>query len=83
MIVLLIGTGITGAVVIWGKNRIAALAVMWAYAGILIRHISTGEYPSIIIAGILCEGLLLAVLLLPVCLRLNKKKPDLCMIDRS
>lgn len=68
VIIMLIGTIIAGAVVLIEKNIIAALAVMWAYAGILIRHISpsyyAGAYPYVIAAGFISEVMMLAAILL-------------------
>lgn len=68
--VLLIGAAITVAVVVIGKNRIAGVAVLWAFAGILYRHISPnyygGTHPYVIAAGFLSGFVILAVLLLPL-----------------
>lgn len=73
VVVLLAGAAIAGAVAVIGKDWIAAAAVMWAYAGILIRHISPayegGTHPYIIAAGFVCEVLILAAILLPMTLR--------------
>lgn len=66
---LLAGALIASAVVLPGENRIAGLAVMWAYAGILIKHLSTryygGQHPIVIAAGFLSEAVILAAILMP------------------
>lgn len=67
--VLLIGAGIAFAVVVFGKNRIAGIAVMWAFAGILYKHLSpayySGSHPYVIVAGVLSEVIILTAILLP------------------
>ena len=72
--VLLIGAVIGAAVVLIGKNRIAGMAMMWAYAGILIRHLSktyyAGSHPFVIAAGMLGEAVILALILMPTIQRL-------------
>lgn len=73
MLVLLTGAVIAGAVVIVGKDRIAGAAVMWAYVGIFIRHVSLAQgepvYPFIIAAVIVCEMLILGTMLYPAVMR--------------
>lgn len=53
IVLLLLGSVITYAVVLWSGRQLIGLPVIWAYAGILQRHISpqelNGEYPSVII----------------------------------
>lgn len=65
--VLLAGAMVAAAEVLAAGDRIAAIAVMWAYGGILIRHISPvylgGSYPWIIAAAIISECLILAAVL--------------------
>lgn len=77
IVVLLAGTAIAAAVVLFGKDRIAAAAILWAYAGILIRHLSPayygGSHPLVIGVGFLCEALILAVMLLPTIERITAK----------
>lgn len=67
--VLLIGAVIAGVVAMIGKNRIAAAAVMWAYAGILFRHFSAayygGDHPFVIIIGLISELMILMAILMP------------------
>lgn len=67
--VLLIGAAIAVCVVVFGKNRVAGIAVMWAYAGILIRHISpsylNGAYPVVIAMAFIGEAAILTSILLP------------------
>lgn len=69
IVILLVGAGIACAVALTGRNWIAALSVMWAYAGILIRHLSPvwygGSHPWVIAAGFVSEMLILATILLP------------------
>lgn len=70
--VLLAGAGIASAVGLIGRNRIAVLSVMWAYAGILLRHLSPSigvTHPYVIIVAIGCEAILLTVLLIPTLLQ--------------
>lgn len=66
---LLIGAVIAAAVVLIGGDRIAGIAVMWAVAGILIRHISPayygGAHPFVIAAGFLSDAVILTAILLP------------------
>ncbi len=65
-VVLLVGAGIGIARMLKDKNRIYGLVLVWAYFGILLKHISTGgfdsNYPSIIITLIACLGLFVFVL---------------------
>ena len=79
VIVLLAGAVIAFSVVIIGKNRIAGIAVMWAYAGILYRHISSGYYngahPYVIAAAILGEAMILAAICLPF---IRRVLPEAC-----
>lgn len=67
---LLAGAVITFAVVVLSRNRIAGLAVMWAFAGILYRHFSpvyhAGTHPYVIMAGVLSELIILTAILLPL-----------------
>lgn len=53
--VLIIGTLIGLGVVLVGKNRLAGCAVVWAYVGIFVKHLSSkgyaGQYPSVINAA--------------------------------
>lgn len=69
VVILLTGAAIACAVVLIGRDRIAALGVMWAYAGILIRHLSPayygGTHPWVIVTGFVSEALILAAILLP------------------
>lgn len=78
VVVLLIGAVIASAVVLIGRNRIAGLAVMWAYAGILIRHISAayyaGSHPFVIAAGFLSEAVILAAILGPQMCKIARNK---------
>lgn len=68
--VLLAGSAIASAVVLIGKNRIAGMAVMWAYAGILIRHISpvyfAAAHPVVIWMAFVSEAVILTAILAPV-----------------
>ncbi|MDO5435006.1 MAG: tryptophan-rich sensory protein [Clostridia bacterium] len=69
-LVLLVGAGIAFSVVVFGKNGIAGLAVMWAYAGILYKHLSpawyNGAHPFVIGAGFLGEVIILTAIVLPL-----------------
>lgn len=66
-LVLLTGAFIAVLVIRFGRNRVAGLGVMWAYAGILFRHLSTGSgfHPFIITAAFIGEAVMLAALVLP------------------
>lgn len=68
--VLLIGAGIASAVVLRGKNRIAGLAVMWAFGGVLWKQLSAdgynGTHPYVIATAVLSELIILAAMLLPL-----------------
>ncbi len=75
--VTLIGTIIACAVIIFGKNRIAGIAVMWAYAGILVRHLSpayyAGSHPYVIVANVVGEAVMLTAILMPFAVTLFQK----------
>lgn len=68
-VLLLGGAAVTGAVVLPGQNRVAGLAVMWAYAGILIRHISpayfAAAHPVVIWVAFVSEAVILIAILTP------------------
>lgn len=68
--VLLIGAGIAAAVVLVKRDNIAGLTVMWAFAGVLIRHISPaylgGAHPFVIAAGFASEAIILMTILMPL-----------------
>lgn len=68
--VLLIGACIAFAVVVFGRNRIAGIAVMWAFGGILYKHLSpayyNGAHPYVIAAAVLSEFIILTGLVLPL-----------------
>ena len=78
IMVMLIGAAIACAVTMIGKDWVASLAVMWAYAGILIRHISPvyygGTHPYIIVAGIVSELLIMAAILTPMLMTRCRKR---------
>ena len=69
VIVLAAGAAIASAVALAGKNRVAALTVMWAYAGILIRHISpaylNAAHPFVIAMAFVAETVILVCILQP------------------
>lgn len=69
VLILFVGAGIAIALTLMKKDWIAALAIMWAYIGILIRHISpsydAGAHPYIIAAAIASEGLILGAIVIP------------------
>lgn len=66
---LLAGTAIACALALIRNDRIAALAVMWAYMGILIRHISPVYYaaahPVVIAVAAACEAVIMIAVLIP------------------
>lgn len=67
--VMLVGAFIAASVSVYGGNRVATAAVMWAYVGILIRHLSqtyfAGAHPFVIAAGFLGEAVMLTAILMP------------------
>lgn len=77
IIALLFGAVIAAVVAMIGGNRIAALAVAWAYAGILIRHISPayfgGAHPYVIATAFFSEAVILAAILAPWIEQLQEK----------
>jgi hypothetical protein len=66
IIALAAGTVIGGATMIRFKDAAYGLVLIWAYAGILIKHVSktgfSGQYPSVIAAVFVCIALLAAAL---------------------
>lgn len=67
-IVLAVGALLGVLFIIFGQRYMASAAIIWAYCGILIKHISQsgygGEYPSIIlVTGICIVSILSAVLI--------------------
>lgn len=65
--VILVGAAIGIGVVMIGRNRLAGLALIWAYTGILTKHLSGdgygGKYPIIIAAVVLSiVGLLISII---------------------
>lgn len=86
VVILLAGSLIAGAASF--RNRIAGIAVMWAYAGILIRHLSPvyygGTHPYVIAAGFLSEMVILAAIMIPKWLwSCRKRMPAACRSDRA
>ena len=77
--VLLIGAVIACAAVIFGKSKspLVGIAVMWAYCGILVRHISPdylgGAHPFVIAFAMLGEALILVAVLMPYAMPLLTK----------
>lgn len=75
---ILLGAFLACVTVMDGVNFLAGVAVMWAYAGILFRHLSTrgeaGSYPFVIFAAILGEVMILGAILLPTVLSLWVKR---------
>lgn len=67
---LLLGSVIAIAVVVFGGNTIAGFSILWAFGGILYRHISPAyldcSHPFVIAAAVLGEILLLTALCLPL-----------------
>lgn len=66
ILILVIGALITGVTTIKAKNIFYGLVPVWAYSGILYKHVSdigfSGKYPMVIVAVSICLGLLLAAL---------------------
>ena len=46
VVMLLVGAGIGTATIVIGRSRIAGLSIIWAYIGILIRHISPAGFAA-------------------------------------
>ncbi len=63
IIILLVGLGIASMTMLNSKDAAYGAVIIWAYLGILIKHISktgfAGQYPLIIITVILCLALLI------------------------
>ncbi|WP_292466012.1 tryptophan-rich sensory protein [Methanolobus sp.] len=63
VVVLAVGLIIAAATMIKNRDVAYGLVIVWAYAGILLRHISTegfaGRYPSVITTVLICIALLL------------------------
>lgn len=53
-----VGAVIAALVVLVQKNRLAGAAVMWAYGGIVLKHLSPagygGKYPAVVAAAAIC-----------------------------
>lgn len=79
VIVLLAGALIGAATVLFECRWLSALAMIWAYAGILIRHISqsgfAGAYPWVIAAAIFGIAVILSSIALNCC-RKNCKREE-------
>lgn len=79
VVVMLLCMVITSGIILIYRNQIIGIAVMWAYAGILIRHLSplyyNGQHPFVIAAGFLSEAILLAVLLMSL-MKKDIKEPN-------
>ena len=62
IIVLVLGTVISGAAIISYKDFVYGLVIIWAYSGILIKHMSAngfdGNYTNIIITCVICLAIL-------------------------
>lgn len=74
--VLIIGAAIGICVVLIGRNRLAGWALIWAYIGILTKHLSgsgfAGRYPIIIIAaGLGIAGILASTVIASSCTALQ------------
>lgn len=71
-IILVVGAAIGVLVVMYGRNRLAGCALIWAYIGILIKHLSGaghgGQYPIVITAVIFgIVGILAAIVVSSTC----------------
>ncbi|MDP4120917.1 MAG: tryptophan-rich sensory protein [Bacillota bacterium] len=77
VIILAVGALIGIAVTLRYKDVAYGLVLIWAYAGILIKHLSSsgfaGQYPNVIITVIVCLVLFAAAVILTV-FSLRKKK---------
>ncbi|MHC5227480.1 tryptophan-rich sensory protein [Enterococcus sp. LJL99] len=73
IIILLVGLVIAGATILKNKNIAYGLTVIWAYAGILIKHQSSSgwnkEYPAVSITVMICLVALIVLCLTQVYLR--------------
>lgn len=77
--IILIGAAIGICIVLIGRNRLAGLALIWAYVGILTKHLSSaghsGKYPIIIGAIILgIVGILSSVVMASTCTSLRTQE---------
>lgn len=79
IIVLVLGVLIGGAATIRFKDFASGLVLVWAYTGILIRHITasgfSGQYPGVIITASICIALFIAVIVYTV-LNMRKHRPQ-------
>jgi hypothetical protein len=82
VIILLVGLIIATATMIKNRDIAYGLVIVWAYAGILLRHISPegfgGQYPAVITTVVICIVLLL---LAEVYLLASKKKLNASSMD--
>lgn len=73
VLILLIGADIAAAVVLLKHGWLAGLTVIWAYAGVLIRHLSPayygGLYRSVIVAAIAAIAVIVCSIVLMLCHR--------------
>ena len=80
IIILLVGALIGAAVVFLDNRHFAGLAIIWAYIGIMIKHISdlgySGRYNSIIITSAVGISIILCVILLRVIVPAQKVSSD-------
>ena len=64
MIVILVGAGIGMLLILCNRNYISAAAIIWAYCGILIKHVGqkgyAGQYPIIIATVLIAIVLILS-----------------------
>jgi hypothetical protein len=77
VIILLIGTAIGFARMIKDKNMAYGLVLVWAYSGILLKHVSkdgfAGQYASVIAATVICIVIFLVALFI-INRKLRKQK---------
>lgn len=66
---MLVGSIIAVVIILISQNSIVGITIMWAYAGILLRHISpeyyNGAHPYVIAVGFLSEAIMLTAILIP------------------
>lgn len=87
-IVLIVGATIGFLFTLLDGKIFSTLAIMWAYVGILQRHVSSyglnGEYQAVIICGVVAEILMLAVVVYALALKSSPQGDcDKCAYNKN
>lgn len=81
VLILLVGTAIATATMLINKDIIYGLPIIWAYAGIVIKHLDASghnrAYPTVTVVAAICAGLiLLACIYVAILSKLPTKKQN-------